>query len=169
MRSIALGTNGTYTFLTDHSGIGNSHIQPSTDKFDVETLNKLMVRILKSYTYMPDCDQQIPDLALDYPDSIVAYPPRDSVDTNTQNTPATIRWNYYPNPTNGIVNIVPDVAISELYITDLTGKVLQVLTNLEKDRVIQVDLSQYATGIYLIRYPVGKSWVSGKVVLQRTS
>jgi hypothetical protein len=56
-----------------------------------------------------------------------------------------------------------------LYITDLTGKVLQVLTNLEKDRVIQVDLSQYATGIYLIRYPVGKSWVSGKVVLQRTS
>lgn len=169
MRSIALGTNGTYTFLTDHSGIGNSHIQPSTDKFDVETLNKLMVRILKSYTYMPDCDQQIPDLALDYPDSIVAYPPRDSVDTNTQNTPATIRWNYYPNPTNGIVNIVPDVAISELYITDLTGKVLQVLSNLEKDRVIQVDLSQYATGIYLIRYPVGKSWVSGKVVLQRTS
>lgn len=169
MRSIALGTNGTYTFLTDHSGIGNSHIQPSTDKFDVETLNKLMVRILKSYTYMPDCDQQIPDLALNYPDSIVAYPLRDSVDSNTQNTAATIRWNYYPNPTNGIVNIVPDVDINELYITDLTGKVLQVLNNLEKDRVIQVDLSQYATGIYLIRYPVGKSWVSGKVVLQRNS
>lgn len=178
MRSLALGTNGTYTFLTDHSGIGNPHIKPSTDKFDVELVSQLLVRILKSYTYMPDCDQQLPDLQLDYPDSLVVYPqPTDSLDslqtadslqTNNQQTdPQHIRWNYYPNPTTGIVNIVADVDISELYITDLSGKVLQVLTNLEKDRTVQIDLSEYATGIYLIRYPVGKTWLSGKVVLQR--
>ena len=180
MRTLALGTNGTYTFLTDHSGIGNAHIAPSTDKFDVETLNNLMVRILKSYTYMPDCDQQLPDLQLNYPDSLVVYPvPPLLVDTagnvvvtNPIDPPRdsiTVKWNYYPNPTNGIVNIVADIDITELYITDLSGKVLQILTNLEKDRVIQVDLSEYATGIYLIRYPLGKTWVSGKVVLQRTS
>ncbi len=180
MRTLALGTNGTYTFLTDHSGIGNAHIAPSTDKFDVETLNNLMVRILKSYTYMPDCDQQLPDLQLNYPDSLVVYPvPPLLVDTvgnvvvtNPIDSPRdsiTVKWNYYPNPTNGIVNIVADIDITELYITDLSGKVLQILTNLEKDRVIQVDLSEYATGIYLIRYPNGKTWVSGKIVLQRTS
>jgi len=180
MRTLALGTNGTYTFLTDHSGIGNAHIAPSTDKFDVETLNNLMVRILKSYTYMPDCDQQLPDLQLNYPDSLVVYPvPPLLVDTvgnvvvtNLIDSPRdsiTVKWNYYPNPTNGIVNIVADIDITELYITDLSGKVLQILTNLEKDRVIQVDLSEYATGIYLIRYPNGKTWVSGKIVLQRTS
>jgi len=180
MRTLALGTNGTYTFLTDHSGIGNAHIAPSTDKFDVETLNNLMVRILKSYTYMPDCEQQLPDLQLNYPDSLVVYPvPPMLVDTlgnvvvtNPNDPPRdsiTVKWNYYPNPTNGIVNIVADIDITELYITDLSGKVLQILTNLEKDRVIQVDLSEYATGIYLIRYPNGKTWVSGKIVLQRTS
>ncbi|ASS50549.1 MAG: hypothetical protein A3D31_13375 [Candidatus Fluviicola riflensis] len=180
MRSMALGTNGTYTFLTDHSGIGDSHIAPTTDQFDVETLNKLMVRILKSYTYMPDCEQQLPNLELPYPDSIVAYPPpADSLDSagnvvvvDPRETPidsVSVKWNYYPNPTNGIVNITADVDITELYVTDLSGKVLQVLTNLEKDRTIQIDLSEYATGIYLIRYPLGKTWVSGKVVLQRTS
>jgi hypothetical protein len=180
MRSMALGTNGTYTFLTDHSGIGDSHIAPTTDQFDVETLNKLMVRILKSYTYMPDCEQQLPNLDLPYPDSIVAYPPlSDSLDTagnvvvvdpnETPRDSVSVKWNYYPNPTNGIVNITVDVDITELYVTDLSGKVLQVLTNLEKDRTIQIDLSEYATGIYLIRYPLGKTWVSGKVVLQRTS
>lgn len=180
MRSMALGTNGTYTFLTDHSGIGDSHIAPTTDQFDVETLNKLMVRILKSYTYMPDCEQQLPNLDLPYPDSIVAYPPpADSLDTagnvvvvdphETPRDSVSVKWNYYPNPTNGIVNITADVDITELYVTDLSGKVLQVLTNLEKDRTIQIDLSEYATGIYLIRYPLGKTWVSGKVVLQRTS
>lgn len=177
MRCLALGTNGTYTFLTDHSGIGNSHIKPSTDRFDVELLNEVMVRILKSYTYMPDCDQELPQLDLPYPDSIVVYPvPADSTDTNAivvpdPNPPVrdslTVKWNYWPNPTNGIVNITADVDITELYVTDLSGKVLQIINNIDRDRTVQIDLSAYATGIYLIRYPLGKTWVSGKVVLQR--
>jgi hypothetical protein len=33
MRCLALATNGTYVFLTDRSGIGNSHIKPSTDNY----------------------------------------------------------------------------------------------------------------------------------------
>ena len=35
MRSMALATNGTEVFLTDDSGVGNAHIKPTTDKFDV--------------------------------------------------------------------------------------------------------------------------------------
>ena len=41
-RSIALATNGTYVFLTDDSGIGNPHIKPTTDDWEVEKLNDLM-------------------------------------------------------------------------------------------------------------------------------
>src|SRR5690606_688638 len=74
MRSLALSTNGTYTFLTDHSGVGSPHMEPSTDHYAVESLNDVLVRVLKSFTYMPDCDQQIPELELAYPDSIVALP-----------------------------------------------------------------------------------------------
>lgn len=178
MRCLALGTNGTYTFLTDHSGIGNSHIAPSTDQFDVELLNQVMVRILKSYTYMPDCGQNLPALNLDYPDSLVIYPPLppavDSTDTTLTPIPAdppadsmNVSWKYYPNPTDGIVNVTSDRDIAELYVTDLSGKVLQIIANLEKDRTVRIYLGAYATGIYLIRYPLGKTWVSGKVVLQR--
>jgi hypothetical protein len=178
MRCLALGTNGTYTFLTDHSGIGNSHIAPSTDKFDVELLNQVLVRILKSYTYMPDCEQNLPALNLDYPDSLVIYPPlppaADSTDATLTQVPTDppadsmkVSWKYYPNPTDGIVNVTSDRDIPELYVTDLSGKVLQIIANLEKDRTIRIDLGAYATGIYLIRYPLGKTWVSGKVVLQR--
>ena len=156
MRALALGTNGTYTFLTDHSGIGNSHIKPSTDSYEVETLNALLVRILKSYTYMPDCQQQIPDLSLNIPDSIVtSVPARDSSDTNAVKPDPkalTITWSYYPNPTNGIIHILPNTDIKELYVSDLSGKVLQIIPKLKKDERIQVDLSGYTTGIYLIRY-----------------
>lgn len=169
MRTLALGTNGTYVFLTDHSGIGNPHIKPSTDSYEVETLNAILVRILKSYTYMPDCQQRIPDLALNIPDSIVSTLPADSSDSVNPKS-LEITWSYYPNPTNGLVHILPNTDIRELYITDLSGKLLQVLPKLKKDERIQVDLSNYATGIYLIRYlDENNHWLSGKVVLQRTS
>ncbi len=169
MRALALGTNGTYTFLTDHSGIGNSHIKPSTDSYEVETLNAIMVRIMKSYTYMPDCQQNIPDLALNIPDSIVSTHPADSTDSVKPKN-LEITWSYYPNPTNGIIHILPNTDIKELYITDLSGKLLQVLPKLKKDERIQVDLSNYTTGIYLIRYlDENNHWLSGKVVLQRNS
>lgn len=184
LRTLAIGTNGTYTFLTNHSGIGNAHLEPSTDEYKVETFNDLMVRILKSYTYMPDCEQNIPDLNLSYPDSVVALNNVDSlaldslilaqtdslaIDSLRQNPPTIteLEWSYYPNPTTGVLNIKPGCDIAELFITDLSGKLLQSVKNLEKDRVIQVDLSAYTTGIYLIRYLHEEHWVTGKVVLQR--
>lgn len=50
MRYLAITTNGTYTFVTDHSGIGESHLEPSIGKYKVEFLNNLMVRLIKQYT-----------------------------------------------------------------------------------------------------------------------
>ena len=49
LRSWAVMTGGTYTFLTDHSGIGNSHLEPTIGDYEVEKLNDLMVRIIKEY------------------------------------------------------------------------------------------------------------------------
>lgn len=188
LRTMAIGTNGTYTFLTNHSGIGNAHIEPSTDEYKVETFNDLMVRVLKSYTYMPDCDQQIPELNLDYPDSMVVVENTDSLALNNvdslsianvdslrtdslnnvhHNTVVEIEWSYYPNPTTGLLNIRPGTDIDELFITDLSGKLLQSVKYLEKDRVAQVDLGSYTTGIYLIRYLYEDRWITGKVMLQR--
>jgi myo-inositol-hexaphosphate 3-phosphohydrolase len=44
---------------------------------------------------------------------------------------STIRWSYYPNPTTGLVTIITDVDIAELYVTDLSGKLLQVVKDLQ--------------------------------------
>jgi len=58
MRSIALATNGTYIFLTDHSKIGDTHVKPVTDEYDVELLNALICRIIAQSCYMPLCKNQ---------------------------------------------------------------------------------------------------------------
>jgi hypothetical protein len=49
MRFTAIATNGTYTFLTNDSGIGNDHITPTVGKYTVEFLNDLMVRLITKY------------------------------------------------------------------------------------------------------------------------
>ncbi len=42
-------TGGTYVFLTDDSGVGNEHIEPSVGEFQVESLNDLLVRLIAKY------------------------------------------------------------------------------------------------------------------------
>ena len=56
VRSIALATNGTSFFLTDDSGIGHSHLKPTTDSLKVEHLNDMMVRTIVEFSAMPVCN-----------------------------------------------------------------------------------------------------------------
>jgi hypothetical protein len=49
MRFLAMTTTGTYVFITDDSGIGNSHLQASVGEYQVEYLNNLMVRLINKY------------------------------------------------------------------------------------------------------------------------
>ena len=46
MRQLAQFTLGQYLFLTDDSGIGNSHAEPNIRCYHVELLNELMVRVI---------------------------------------------------------------------------------------------------------------------------
>ncbi len=50
LRLLAMATNGTYVFITNDSGVGNEHIQASVGEYQVELLNKLMVRLINKYT-----------------------------------------------------------------------------------------------------------------------
>lgn len=49
LRTMAFTTGGTYTFLTDDSGIGGGHLEPTVGAYNVEKLNDMMVRIVNSY------------------------------------------------------------------------------------------------------------------------
>lgn len=48
-RQAAVMTGGTFVFITDHSGIGNSHLDPEIPNVVIEKLNDLMVRLIKGY------------------------------------------------------------------------------------------------------------------------
>ena len=49
-RFFAIATGGTYVFLTNDSGIGESHVVPSVGQYQVEKLNDLVLRLIVKYT-----------------------------------------------------------------------------------------------------------------------
>lgn len=149
MRSIALTTNGSYVFLTDDSGVGDKHIKPTTDKFNVELLNDLLQRLIAEMIYMAPCNDK------DKFTEPVVKP-----DKNTANVIV------YPNPSEGRVRIKTSEKIKELYITDFTGKLLEKINTNGKSQTWQTDLSNYPSGTYLIRYfTEEKGWGAEKVLL----
>ncbi len=50
MRFLSMSTNGTYVFITNHSGIGNNHLEATVGAYQVEYLNDLMVRLINKYS-----------------------------------------------------------------------------------------------------------------------
>ena len=153
LRSMALATNGTYTFLTNHSGIGNEHIEPTTDKYEVELLNNLLQRIIGQFLYAKDCSkeetQQVPQPDTRQPDNILSV-------------------KLYPNPTNGRFTIESNKSIREIFIADFSGKLIMKLATTDKKGRWQVDIGNYPAGVYLIKYiTVDNKWGAEKVILQR--
>ena len=49
MRFLAVATGGSYVFLTDDSGVGNEHLEPTVGQYEVELLNDLLVRLIGEF------------------------------------------------------------------------------------------------------------------------
>ena len=48
MRAASFLTMGQYLFLTDHSGVGNPHAKPHVPEYQVERLDRMMIRMVAS-------------------------------------------------------------------------------------------------------------------------
>jgi hypothetical protein len=187
MRTLALATNGTYVFLTDHSGIGNHHIEPTTDKYDVEKLNDVLLRVIDTYSNVPKCDEPIAvrqpgkdTLIVVRPDTAHKVNPQltridtSKIDTgNTrlalvdtaQHTPDVVTFRCYPNPTNGPLTIELEEGMKEIYLADISGKLLRRF-EINGERKLEIDIGEYSTGIYYIQCPwKNDKWLTGKIVL----
>jgi Mg-chelatase subunit ChlD len=50
MRFLGIATGSTYTFITNHSGIGDDHLEPTVGEYEVEYLNNMLVRLIDEAT-----------------------------------------------------------------------------------------------------------------------
>ncbi|WP_228445608.1 VWA domain-containing protein [Chryseobacterium nakagawai] len=151
MRTFALLTNGTYTFLTNHSGIGNNHIEPTTDSYEVEKLNELLLRLILQRSTIPSCQA---------PSKNEYINKKIEIELENEENP---KIKIYPNPTKGVINIQSNKQIDELYLYDFSGKILIRQEKLPKG-TNKIDITAYPQSAYLMRCRYGEQWDTFKII-----
>lgn len=164
MRSLALATNGTYTFLTNDSGIGLSHIEPTTDNYDVEKLNALLARVIYQTAYSRDCNEKPMVASTTTGDTSVVVAQVELPNDQKEELPK-MSLSFYPNPSSGPVNIETN-GIGELFLADFSGKILERFTIQENQSTI--DIGRYPAGTYHLRFRTeDDQWLGDELVLAR--
>jgi hypothetical protein len=73
----------------------------------------------------------------------------------------------YPNPTNGVFTVESELLKNAtVVVTDLLGNQIQSIRLNEKETKKQVDLSDYASGVYLVRVTINNQVITRRVILQ---
>ncbi len=78
------------------------------------------------------------------------------------NTPGVLNFNYFPNPTTGILNVVGNEVIDRVVVRNLLGQLI-----FESSRAaveVQVDITEYPTGVYLVEVRSGNVSNTVKII-----
>jgi von Willebrand factor type A domain len=148
MRTMALATNGTYVFLTDDDGSGSLHTKITTSFFNAEFLNSLLERIIRQMVIANKCSEQ------------------KEVDI-FKNTPSNIEdVKVTADPAKRSITIECKNHLNEIFIADITGKILIRLESGDKQTKWNVNLSAYPNATFLVKYiTMDDQWGAEKFVL----
>ena len=148
VRSIALATNGTSFFLTDDSGIGHSHLKPTTDSLKVEHLNDMMVRTIVEFSAMPVCNDEM-------------------IDGDASLNGEMVDPQFLPNPFSA-EEIAADPSIPHgdgtHYLIDVSGKLITVYEGDIASLKTQLRSMGLPVGIYFIKTFYDGTWHTEKVL-----
>ena len=145
LRSMALATNGTSFFLTDDSGIGHTHLKPTTDSLKVEHLNDMLVRTIVEFSTMTLCQAD----------------PAEEDETDGE---------FIPNPIeikdleSGEITIPHGDGI--LYLVDVSGKLLGVYEGDIDHYQLSAASHQLPIGVYFLKAYTGGKWYTKKVLIR---
>ena len=157
-RSTALLTNGSFFYLSGDTITDNCFREPTTDSYDVEMMNEMIVRIINQFIDVPKCGSDEIEYANKIEDKIY-----NKQETINQDISEFIR--VYPNPTDGPLTLSLQEEYDNLFVVDMNGKILFKVESAQGD--IQVNLSNFPTGVYFLKYSKDGAWGSTQLQLVR--
>lgn len=150
MRAIALATNGTSFFLTDDSGIGHTHLKPTTDSLKVEHLNDMLVRTIVEFSLVPNCEGKWEN-------------------TDEQDVVAS----FVPNPFEATDLTEEELAAKDsrttLYLIDISGKLIYIyegrLEEAGDSQLSRLPIPMLSTGVYFVKAFYDGEWHTKKILV----
>jgi len=149
MKFFGLATNGTYVFLTDHSGIGGKHLAPTADEYKIENLNNLLIRLITEYSASENCEGK----------SAIRFEDQQQAGNVWQAL-------YYPNPAAGQFTLELPVTVQTVTLYNSEGQAVKKMEQLTAGQH-RVELGDLSDGFYTIRILKDAQWQSGKLVVAR--
>lgn len=155
MKFFGLATNGSYVFLTDHSGVGNKHLEPTTDEYKVEAFNDLLVRLINQYASVATCNGQ----------SLVTFENQLNPQQQAENNPSEILTaRFFPNPASDVLQLVLPTEAVKVTLYDAEGKAVYSAANLAAGQH-PIPVHTLADGYYSLRIWAAGQVQSGKVLV----
>ena len=146
LRSMTLATNGTSFFLTDDSGIGHSHLKPTTDSLKVEHLNDMLVRTIVEFSSMPSCDPS--EFTEDVSEEIEQFLPNPFKAEDIERDPSI--------PHGEGVH----------YLMDVSGKLITIFEGELSDLQAQIVRMGLPIGVYFVKTFSEGEWHTEKVLIR---
>jgi hypothetical protein len=136
MKYLAAGTGGDYIYITDHSGVGGSHIKPTGVKEDVDLLNTQILKTLKKYSQWEGCKKSN---EIDQP-----IEPRVDIFGNNQ-----LQITAFPNPATDYIKVKTNVKASQITVTAMNGKLISEI-KATNDLENTINLGNVSDGLYIL-------------------
>ncbi len=153
MKYLSAGTGGDYIYITDHSGIGNSHIKPTGVKEDVDLLNTQILKSLQKYSTWEGCKKS------NQIDQTVE--PRVDIFGNNQ-----LQISSYPNPASDYIQIKCNELPSNISIFNLNGQLVVELKQIQ-DLENKIDVQKLSEGLYILKVIIKEQSFSNKFFVTR--
>lgn len=154
MKYMAIVTQGDYVYLSDHSGVGNSHIKPTGIKENIDLLENKLKEIILKYTVNQNCNL----------DSLINQniEPRTDIFGSEQ-----IVIQSYPNPASKFINIKSNSPIDAIELYDLKGQLIVSVdkTTLNLKREYKLNLPEISDGMYVLKVRVEKEIFQNKILV----
>ncbi len=150
LKQIAAISNGEYLYITDDSGVGNSHLKPSGVESDVDLLINQMEKVIRKYTQTEACDQEPKPYDPE---------PRTLIFGDDQ-----IIIQSYPNPAFSFINVHSNIKIQKIQLLNINGSVVKNIENIAADRY-RLDIRDLSKAMYILRVQTAQKSYSTKVLI----
>lgn len=150
LKQLAILTGGEYIYITDDSGVGNSHIKPSGVKSNVDLLKNHLKDVIIKYASDLKCESN---------DQQNKPKPRTIIFGDDQ-----ILVQSFPNPAFDYIDIHSNINIKEVSIFSISGKLMKQWIDIHKDR-LRIDIRDIKQGLYVLKVETQKKIYSSKTLI----
>ena len=150
LKQLAILTGGEYIYITDDSGVGNSHIKPSGVKSNVDLLKNHLKEVITKYATDLKCESNDQQNKLD---------PRTVIFGDDQ-----ILVQSFPNPAFEYIDIHSNFNIKKVSIFSVGGKLMKQWNDIKKDR-LRIDVRGIKQGLYILKVETPQKIYSSKTLI----